>query len=186
MNHPSLPIMTAALLATLLFACKTQEPDASKTQTTSATVQAQSFSREDREFVNKAARGGELEVRLGREVSQKASSPDVKAFAKRMVTDHTKANDELKELAAKKGLALPAELDKDHQEKLDEMSKLSGNKLDREYADDMVEDHEEDVDEFRDAAKEVKDPDLRAFIDKTLPVLEDHLAAAKQLKAKTK
>jgi putative membrane protein len=136
--------------------------------------------------MTKAAQGSMLEVALGREVSQKATNADVKAFAQRMVTDHDKSSTELKQLAAKKGFNVPSDLDRDHQKKLDEMSKLSGAKLDKEYARDMVSDHEKDVKEFRDAAKDVKDPDLRAWADKTLPTLESHLTAAKDIKAKTK
>src|SRR5205823_909236 len=61
----------------------------------------------DREFVRKAAEGGLAEVELGQLATQKASSPDVKQFGQRMVNDHTKANDELKEVAQKQGISIP-------------------------------------------------------------------------------
>lgn len=66
------------------------------------------------------------------------------------------------------------------------MTKLAGPQLDKEYADDMVEDHEQDVKEFKEAQKKVKDPELRAWITKTLPTLEGHLTMAKDMQAKSR
>lgn len=178
-----------ALSLALAGGCKRQEAAPSATRTTSATEQARTtstLSTEDNEFMTKAAQGSMLEVDLGREIAAKAPSPDVRAFGKRMETDHGAALAELKQVAEKKGVALPAELDHEHKTQLDKFSKLAGQKLDKEYADDMVDDHEEDVKEFKKASIETKDPDLRAWAAKTLPVLEKHLELAKELKGKTK
>ena len=79
---------------------------------------------------------------------------------------------------------MPTQLKPDHQEEVNEMATLSGAKLDTEYADDMVEEHEKAVKEFREAARELKDPELRAWAAKTLPMLEQQLDQAKQVKAK--
>lgn len=185
---------TAAMAVLLSAGCKKQETDMSSTRTTSATEETQrgsttsntTLSNDDKEFVTKAAQGGLLEVDLGREVATKGNSPEVRAFGHRMVSDHSKSNEELKQLAAKKGVTLPMELDKDHKEKLDKLSKLSGDKLDKEYADDMVDDHEDDVKEFRKAASDLKDPELRAWAAKTLPTLEQHLNLARTIDAKMK
>ena len=191
-----LPMTTTALALALATGCKEKTPEPSVTQTTgaqpeattaaTATTTATTLSKDDKDFVTKAAESGMLQIALGHEVSQKAASPDVKAFADRMVTEHTKADAELKQLAASKGITLPTELDKDHRSKLDELSKLSGKKLDKTYADDMVDDHEADVKEFKKASQDLKDPELRAWAAKTLPVLEGHLATAKDIKAKAK
>jgi putative membrane protein len=197
----AITISAAALSLAFAGACQKRE-EPSGAGTTGATTGAVDTSRttaehptpmgatttalasEDKEFMTKAAIGGMLEVRLGQQAAQKGLSADVKAFGNRMVTDHGKANDELKQLASKKGFMLPTELDENHKEKVDELSKLTGAKFDREYAKDMVDDHEEDVKEFKDAAKNAKDPDLRAWAGKTLPILEDHLKMAKDMKAK--
>lgn len=165
------------------------ESTPTETRTTSAEAamgQQGALSSEDREFMTEAAQGGMLEVALGNAVASKATSPEVKAFAQRMVTDHGKANSELKQLAAKKGVTLSTQLDSKHNAKVEEMSELSGAKLDKEYADDMVDDHEDDVKEFRKASQNVKDPDLKAWAAKRLPILESHLAMAKDVEAKTK
>jgi predicted outer membrane protein len=65
----------------------------------------------DQKFMAKAASGGKAEVELGRLASERGTSDAVKQFAQRMVTDHGKANEELTQLAQRKGIALPADLD---------------------------------------------------------------------------
>ena len=64
--------------------------------------------------------------------------------------------------------------------------KASGPEFDRAYAKAMLKDHKKDVKEFKEAAKDLKDPDLKAFAEKTLPVLEDHLRMAEQLQTNVK
>jgi putative membrane protein len=140
---------------------------------------------DDLKFVNAAAQGGMLEVELGSKAAQMGTSADVKTFGNHMVTDHSKADAELKALAMRKGVSMPTQLDSDHLKKVNELTKLSGAKFDSEYAKDMVDDHEEDVSEFEKASKDLKDPDLRQWAASTLPTLKSHLEMAKDVKAKT-
>jgi len=140
----------------------------------------------DKDFVMKAAQGGMAEVMLGQTASSKGTSPDVKNFGNRMVSDHGKANDELKQLAQNKGMALPADVDAESKKMSDKLLKLSGKDFDKEYMNGMVDDHEKDVKEFEKASKDAKDPDLKAWASKTLPTLQDHLKMAKETKAKLK
>ena len=107
-------------------------------------------------------------------------SDEVKSFGNRMVTDHSKANDELKSIASSKGVSLPTALDKKHQKVADKLGKLSGPDFDRAYMKDMVKDHKEDVSDFRKEAKKAKDPDVQKFAQSTLPTLEEHLAMAQK------
>jgi putative membrane protein len=132
----------------------------------------------DKAFATKAAIGGLAEVQMGQLAQQKGSSDQVKQFGSRMVDDHTKANDELKQIASSKGITLPADLDAKHKSKMDKMQKLSGAQFDKAYMDDMVADHKEDVADFRKEAKSGKDSDIKGFAAKTLPTLEDHLKMA--------
>src|SRR6201982_493986 len=67
-----------------------------------------SLSVKDKTFMKKAAKGGMMEVAMGKLAEQNGQSEDVKSFGKRMVTDHSKANDELKSIASKKGVQLPS------------------------------------------------------------------------------
>ena len=140
----------------------------------------------DREFVMKAAEGGMAEVSLGQIASNKATHADVKAFGQRMVTDHSKANDELKALAAQKGLTLPAQPNQEQQATSTKLAAKSGADFDKDYMADMVKDHEKDVKEFEKASKDAKDPDVKAWAAKTLPTLKEHLKMAQETKAKLK
>ena len=132
----------------------------------------------DSQFVMKVASDGIAEVELGRLAADKASSPDVKKFAQRMVDDHSKANDELKTLAQNKNITLPAAIDAKHKAHVDRLSKLSGEAFDRSYMRDMLMDHQKAVAAFRTESKSGKDADVKAWAGKTLPTLEEHLKLA--------
>jgi putative membrane protein len=131
-------------------------------------------------FAQKAASGGLMEVRLGELAGQNASSDLVRAFGKRMATDHAKANQELAAEAERLAIVLPTEPEKDHAAMVDRFRKLSGTEFDREYMEAMVEDHEKDVKAFRDEAERDDSP-LRGFAMKTIPTLEAHLEQARQI-----
>ena len=132
----------------------------------------------DRKFMEKAAEGGMAEVELGSLAQQKASNAQVKEFGAKMVQDHGKAGEDLKQLASSKGVTLPTAVDSHHKKDADKLAKLSGDKFDREYMEHMVKDHKKDVKEFQKASKDAKDPDLKAFAAKTLSVIEGHLQLA--------
>ena len=121
-----------------------------------------------------------MEVELGNLALQRASNADVKTFAQRMVDDHTKANQQLEELASRKGITLKEREGAAAKQTVAKLSKLSGEAFDREYAKDMVKDHEKDVAEFR-AATKLRDPDIKEFATQTLPTLQEHLEMAKKL-----
>ena len=133
-----------------------------------------SVSEKDKTFMKKAAKGGMMEVAMGRLAEQKAQSEDVKSFGKRMVTDHSKANDELKKIAAEKNVKLP---EKEH--------KVSWSS-DKAYMDAMVKDHEKDLAEFQEEAKNGSDPDVKKFAEDTAKVVQEHLDLAKQIQSKLK
>jgi putative membrane protein len=173
-----------ALGAVSLYAQSTTTSDTDTMHARARDDRADTVSRKDKHFVMKAAKGGMMEVELGQLAAERAQDPAVKAFGQRMVTDHTKANQELMALAASKGITLKDDGDKaDHKSK--KLSDKSGADFDKAYVKMMVDDHEEDVKLFEKEAEDGKDADLRAFASKTLPTLRDHLAQVKALK-KTK
>jgi len=147
---------------------------------------AQRLRRPDSDFVTKAAQGGMAEVAMGRLAVQNGSDPAVKSFGQRMIDDHTKANGELKACVAKKGIAVPANVDSKQQATIDRLSKLNGAAFDKAYMRDMVKDHQEDVAEFQRESNNGADPDIKAFAAKTLPTLQEHLKLAQQTEAKLK
>lgn len=137
----------------------------------------------DTTYVTKAAAAGLLEVQASQVAITRASNPDVRAFAQRMVKDHTTVGDELKTLAGKKGITVPATLPSDERAKLDKLNTLEGAKFDRTYADEVgVKAHKEAVSLFDHASKSAKDPDIKAFFTQNLPTLREHLQMAEQLK----
>jgi putative membrane protein len=139
-----------------------------------------SLSSADKQFLTNAAQGGLAEVVLGKLAQQKANDQAVKQFGQRMEQDHTKANDELKSLAAKKGVQLSTSLKHEDQIQKDELSKLPPQSFDTHYMQVMVKDHQKDVSEFQKAADGASDPDVKNFAQKTLPILQDHLKQAQQ------
>lgn len=141
---------------------------------------------DDAKFVTEAASGGMAEVELGKLAKEKGQHVDVKAFGEMMVNDHSKANDELATLAQAKNITLPASLGTDALNLRDELSKRSPGDFDKSYIEDMVKDHEKDIKLFEDASKNLKDAELKAFVDKTLPTLRNHLNHAKSVKDKLK
>ena len=141
---------------------------------TASTGGASSLSDKDKTFMKKAAKGGMMEVAMGQVAEQKGQSEDVKSFGKRMVTDHAKANDELKAIASKKGVQLPS---KEHSMKWTS---------DKAYIDAMVKDHEKDLAEFKEEASSGSDPDVKKFADDTAKIVQEHLDLAKETQGKLK
>ena len=138
----------------------------------------------DQHFVKKAAEGGLAEVELGKLATEKASSDEVKKFGQRMVDDHSKANDQLKQLASSKGIEVPTDLSAKDKATKERLSKLSGEQFDKAYMKDMVKDHTQDVSEFKKESTSAKDPDVKNFASQTLPTLEDHLKQARSIAPK--
>jgi len=153
------------LALTLGGVAKAQETPAGKSSSLSAA---------DKLFMKKAAKGGMMEVAMGKLAEEKGQSDDVKSFGKRMVADHSKANDELKKIAAQKNAKLPT--------KEPTISWSS----DKAYMNAMVKDHEKDLAEFQEEAKSGSDPDVKKFADDTAKMVQEHLDLAKQTQSKLK
>ena len=147
---------------------------------------ASNLSSSDRNFIMKAAQGGMAEVELGQLASQRASDPQVKQFAERMVADHGKANDQLKQIASSKNVTLPTDVPAAEKRERDRLAKLSGAQFDREYMSHMTSDHKKDTSLFRSAAKSAKDSEVKQFASTTLPTLEEHLQMAQSITKSTK
>jgi putative membrane protein len=140
------------------------------------------------DFVDDAAAGGIAEVETSKLALEKSSSGDVKAFAKMMITDHSKANDELAALAKKHGIEVPDSTTLVKQAK-EKMLDLRDESFDTAYANNQVKAHEETIERFKKEANTVTDDrvkgatELKGFAQKMLPTLEKHLEMAKKLQA---
>jgi putative membrane protein len=140
------------------------------------------LARGDRKFIEEAAEHGMAEVQIAQLAASKATNPDVKALATTLVNDHTNANNELVQLANSKNVELPAAPPRGKRKEIESMAKLTGNDFDRRFVREVgIKDHEKDIKKFEKASENVKDPELKAWVEKTLPKLREHLAQAQKL-----
>jgi putative membrane protein len=136
----------------------------------------------DRHFLNNAAKSGMEEVAISRVAAERATNPDVKALAQKIVSDHESTNNELMQLASTEGVDLPDSMEK-HDMKLTEkwQKKDSGTDFDKAYLKQMVDDHEDAIDAFQKAAKS-DNAQIAALAGKTLPTLQQHRTRAEALR----
>lgn len=139
----------------------------------------------DATFYRHAAEGGISEVQLANLALKKSQDPAVKEFAARMVKDHSKANDELRSVAASKNMKLPTKASVAEMATKAKLEVLSGSSFDKSYVKAMVKDHEEDVAEFKKEAASGQDADAKAFATTTLPTLQEHLAMIRSIADKS-
>jgi putative membrane protein len=150
-----------------------------------------SLSESDKVFVTNAADGGMFEVKAGEMAVAKGDSTSmgfmngdslsVKSFGRMMITDHTKVNEELKDLATRKGASVPTTLSAPKQQKLDSLSAVSGEAFNQMYAKMMVSSHEETVKLFQSQAASGNDAEIKSWASDKIPALQHHLETAQMM-----
>jgi putative membrane protein len=148
-----------------------------------ANVQAQA-SDDDKQFLAKAAQSDINEIKLSQLAEQKASNQAVKAFAKKMVSEHGKLSASMKPFASSWGMTPPTDLDDDHKQEYSKLSGLSGADFDKEYMEQMVSDHTKALDAFTSEAKDTKDAKFKATVLKGKTVVAAHKNMAYDLEKK--
>jgi putative membrane protein len=133
------------------------------------------------DFITKVAIGDMFEIASSKLVAQKGNA-EAKSFAQRMIKDHTKTTEELKGMVGKAKAKLPTAMDAEHQKKLAQLEKASGNEFNTVYASLQLQAHEEAVKLFESYASTGDDAELKAWAAKTLPALKEHLEHARKLK----
>lgn len=184
-------VSTGFLASALLFgvaSCNQEQGAVEEAQETNEQM-AEDTQMEDQmtelsDFMTKAASGGMMEVELGRMAQEKAQSQEVKDFGQMMVNDHSKVNDQLKQLAQQKNIMLPDSMGEKHMEHVNELREKTGAEFDKAYMELMVEDHQEDVDTFQNAADNLQDAEVKSFASSTVTTLQQHLDRAKQINDK--
>jgi len=136
---------------------------------------------DDAAFIKKAASGNMAEVKLGKVAQESATTTEVKRFAQKVVKDHTNAQSDLAYAARSAGVKFPEGMSKEHDDHLAKFKKMDGKKFDGAYIRHMVKGHEEAVELYQKAGKSVKDTALRKYIEKSLPIIREHLASARKL-----
>jgi putative membrane protein len=177
--------ITLLALTIMLSSCETK-----KTEDSAEVAKDQNEEKHDDSDMEKDSKaaveiadGGLFEVQFATMALTKAKSPEVKKFAQMMVDDHTKANNELKAWAGKKGVTLPDVMSEDKQKKYYDLERDEDvNEFDKEFMDEMVEDHKKDINKFEDIAEDGNDADLKAWAAEKLPTLKHHLAEAERIR----
>jgi putative membrane protein len=152
--------------------------------TTLAAPKAVAQTDDDKKFLANAAQSDRNEIALSEAAEQKATNPEVKAFAHKMVTEHKEMSDSMKPFAEKWGLNPPVDVDSDHQKELDKLNGLSGKDFDKEYMDQMVSDHSKALSAFTSEAKDTKDAKFKAAVLKGKTRVAAHKNMAYDLKKK--
>jgi putative membrane protein len=135
----------------------------------------------DRMFVTKALQGGLAEVQLGQLTLQKSDNQQVKQFAQRMIDDHTRLDDQMKQVAQQLGVAVPGQPSKKDRQVMAKLQSLSGSAYDQAYIKDMVKDHKQDLNEFQSEASSGQDQTVKDAANQGSKVIAQHLQLAQQL-----
>lgn len=147
------------------------EPDAEREPLSEGTVR----------FLRSAASGGEMEIELGRIAAQRSEVPRVRGLGERMVEDHTKVSQDLRAVARRQGLMLPQPMNPEHQGEFQRIASLRGRDFDEAYVRHMLTAHERGVAEFERMARDAEEPEVRAFAQRTVPTLREHLERIRQI-----
>lgn len=140
------------------------------------------LSRTDRRFIEQAAESGMFEVQVAQLAASKATDAGVKDFANKLVTDHQQANNELVQLANARHVELPAAPSRGQRHEVEKLAKRSGADFDKHFVQEVgIKVHEKDIHQFEKASGKVQDPELKAWVQKTMPHLREHLAMAQKL-----
>ena len=194
-------LSTLTLAAVLAMPVALQTPatpaqDAKKQDSPKATMSAS-------DFIMKAADAGMKEVDISKMAIEKTKNEDVKGFARRLVTDHSSANDDLLRFSKSRKVTLKADptiamkVDPtanpsrpptmppvDHHAAHASLMVLEGAAFDKAYIDQMVKDHQQAVELFDVQSDDGMDSEIKDWANKKLPTLREHLKMAKDLQDK--
>jgi len=138
----------------------------------------------DAAFLKKTSDWGLKEKRLGELASARGSTEAVKELGRKMYDDHSRLNAQLRLLAAEKHLTLPKDSAEKEEPAIVRLEKLTGAEFDKAFAEQIVKDHKQAVQDFQRAARSAQDQGVKAFAEKTLPQLKQHLDQAQHLTVK--
>lgn len=181
-----IPMMVLAVVSFTSCGESTEKTDTTEVSEEANENKFEDKMEKDHEFLVEAASGGLMEVELGKLAAANAASAEVKQFAAQMVTDHTKANEELKTLAAAKNVTIPAAPGEDHMKHINDLREKKGADFDKAYMSLMVDDHQEDVNKFEEQGNNGNDVEIKAFAAGKVATLKQHHEMAKTLNDKLK
>ena len=139
------------------------------------------LSEPDFNFVKETLSNGMSQIDVGNLAKQKGITQVVRDFGDRMVNEHKKANEQLRDIASKKGATLLSDVSYGESSTAERLKKLSGPEFDKAYSSAIVSRHREDLKDLKTAVPTLKDPDLKAFAQQMIPALDEHLRAAQDM-----
>jgi putative membrane protein len=172
MNQNRYFLSTCALSAVVLLC-----PLAFSQNTTTASAS-------DKKFVHSALEGGNAEVKLGQLAAQKGNSEDVKQFGQKMVDDHTKMGEQMKQVAQQEGINVPDGIPAKAKALETKLNSLSGDAFDKAYIKAMVQDHRKDLSEFKKEASSGNDTSIKDAANQGSQIISQHLQMAEQIAQK--
>jgi putative membrane protein len=130
-------------------------------------------------FIKEAAQGNQAEVQMGQMGAQKAQNDQVKQLAQHLQQDHSQANQELTQIAQKLGVDVPTQPDRKETRASEKFQDKTGAEFDKAFVEHALQDHQKDITKYEKALQDVQDPQLKAFVQKSLPKLQHHLQMAR-------
>lgn len=187
LTHPARLFATALMALGLALPAWSQSSSApGRSATSQGNPSAPQNTREERELVEDLAHANLAEIETGRLALEKTQNTQVRQFAQQTVDEHTKALQELQQLAQKKQLKVPEEADFQHKAIATAMRLLSGETFDRQYIRQIaVRDHRR-AEDLLQKAQRSQDSDIKAYASRLLPVVQRHLAMARDLEQQMK
>jgi putative membrane protein len=173
-------VLAALTLAAASPAVLAQSKQSSDKQSSRSQKEG-SLAKDDQKRFRDMAQANMAEVQAGKLAQQQARSDEVKKFGEHMVEDHGKMLDEQQQMAQSKGLEMPKQPNKEQQSAMKKLQSAKDGQFDKAFMSQMVKDHEKSLKLARDAAKNAKDPELKAMAQKAEPDIQKHLQMAKQL-----
>ncbi len=194
MKKLSIALLALTFAVSTPFAARAQSSYSGTPQTGTETqmnkntgAQHGNLSDKDMKFLRDTAKDNAFEIQASQIAAQKATDPNVREFAQKLVNDHQQMSQDLQNLASSKGVTLPSDqLEKSDMRKLDKLNKASGDRFDRLYVKDMMKDHKDDIKDFKSEAKKGQDRDLEQWASSHVNGLQQHLSMAQNLKNHSK
>ena len=173
--------MLAGCLLLGIGGCAGVERTTTRVQGAAQSLASKTLSPGDATFIDLASRSGIAEVTLGQLARREASRPAIKAYAIRMVREHTAINQQLTQLSELKGVDPPSSMDSEHSLQYNELAALSGKEFDRAYLNDQAGDQDAMLKLFQDEARDGADADVKAFAARNEATLRTHVELARKL-----
>jgi putative membrane protein len=143
----------------------------------------------DPEIADIVVAANQVDVEAGELAKSKATNPEVREFAERMITDHTAVNQQATELVTRLGVTpeespTSQQLRQAGEQNRQALQGKSGAEFDRAYIDNEVAYHQQVLDAIDDTLiPNAENPELKALLEQTRPAVAAHLEHAKELQA---